>query len=229
MILILQHKALLSTVPKLKRRISTHETGYVTTNSGTKRLYNLAFSISSRGPMSAIHPPSCKGSSTDLYDGMGEKFIPVHEVNESSSIMMCLVQENIVGLTRSDNDEEEGLEEKRTCRISGADGNGHVQRMVKRTCDLYVCCKHSTPLTQEENRCCRHEMKPFNPLSGRETGLRSEVLLDASLPSNPPHLLPHFIPSNSSYTRLVAGRPPLRVQIRQHFLKPLHFRSTTAA
>lgn len=64
-----------------------------------------------------------KGPGTDSYDEMCEKFVRVHEVNESSTIMICLVQEDIVRLRGSDNDEEEGLEELRTCRISGADGN----------------------------------------------------------------------------------------------------------
>lgn len=77
--------------------------------------------------MSAIqHPPSCKGSGTDLYDELGEKFIQVHKVNESSPITMCFVQENTVGLRGRDNDEEKGLEEEKSRRISGADENGHV-------------------------------------------------------------------------------------------------------
>jgi hypothetical protein len=39
---------------------------------------------------------------------------------------MCFVQENIVGLRGRDNDEEKGLEEEKSRRISGADENGHV-------------------------------------------------------------------------------------------------------
>ena len=49
------------------------------------------------------------------------------------------------------------------------------------------------PLTQGKTRCCRHEMKPCNHLSGRETGPSPEVLVDACSPSNPPHLLSHLI------------------------------------
>ena len=130
--MILQHGVPLSTLPKLKRRISTHQMEYVATKSGTTILYNLAFSISSRGPMSDTRlPPNRKGSDTDLYDEMCEKYIRVHRVNESSTIAMCFVPENIVALRGRGNDEEGGLEEKRTRRISGADGNEHVQRLVE--------------------------------------------------------------------------------------------------
>jgi hypothetical protein len=48
---------------------------------------------------------------------------------------------------------------------------------------LYVCCKHSTPLTREESRCCRHEMKPCNPLSGRIRSTFRRLLAFQTSPS----------------------------------------------
>ena len=229
MFLILQHKLPLMKLPKLERRIFTHQTGYVATNSSTKTIYNLAFSIILRGPISAILPPSRKGSSVDVYNGMSEAFVSIDEVDWPSSNFMWRVQGGIVGLRVSDNKEEKGVEEKRACKVSRADGVGHVQRTVRIICDMYVCCNYSTPLTQEKTRCCRRELKPCSPSSGRETGLRPEVLLDVCLPFKPPHLLPHLIPTNSNYTRLVADRPPLRVRTRQHLSEPLRPKSTTAA
>lgn len=70
MFLIFQRKVPLSTLAKLDCRISTHQTGFLATNLGTKILYNLAFPISSRGRISAILPPSVKGPSADVYEGM---------------------------------------------------------------------------------------------------------------------------------------------------------------
>lgn len=69
---------------------------------------------------------------------MCEEYIRVHRVNESSTIAMCFVPENIVALRGKGNDEEEGLEEKRTRSISGADGNEHVQRLVEEYAAFYV-------------------------------------------------------------------------------------------
>lgn len=98
-------------------------------------------------------PPSRKGSDTDLYDEMCEKYIRVHRVNESSTIAMCFVPENIVTLRGRGNDEEEGLEEKRTRRISGADGNEHVQRLVEEyAAFMYGLCWRCTQGLPEETR-----------------------------------------------------------------------------
>ena len=73
--LILQCKVPFAKLLKLGRRISTHWKGYVATNSGTKTLYSLVFSIIFRGPIPVILPPSRKGSSTDVFNGVSEAFM----------------------------------------------------------------------------------------------------------------------------------------------------------
>jgi hypothetical protein len=70
MSLILHHKVPLSIPLAPEHRIFTHNRKYAATNSGTKILYNLASSINSCGPMSAIDSPNCKGLSADLRDWM---------------------------------------------------------------------------------------------------------------------------------------------------------------
>jgi hypothetical protein len=81
-------------------------------------------------PESAIRPPSCKGPGTDSYDEMGEKFVRVHEVNESSTIVICLVQGDIVRLRGSDDDEEEGLEESSRWKWTRATNGEENVRLV---------------------------------------------------------------------------------------------------
>ena len=96
-----------------------------------------------------------------------------------------------VGSRGRDNDdyEEEEEEEDRACRIGGADEMDpcNEQSEGSATC---VCCMYSTPLAREETTLCRDRIKPYSPLCGCETGLRSGVLSYTCLPFRIPHLPP---------------------------------------
>lgn len=70
MFLIFQHEVPLLTLTKLDCRIPSHQTGFLAANFGRLILYNHASPISSHRRISAILPPSCKGPSADVYDGM---------------------------------------------------------------------------------------------------------------------------------------------------------------